>query len=143
MSEGRYDRNDGQISMEDTYVKHYMYALDRLQTCWVNETGFNAQKFNLQLLYLIRLLPDKKKQREILQNWANLLDDGTQGLGLTQDEIRAYSGMEVVTDLIMFVCDAFELINVDITGPATSKQYEKAHLVLPEFDPDKAEIQVP
>ena len=71
-SDNRYDRQEGTISMEDTFVKHFMYALDRLQTCWMNDTGFNEEKFNLQLLYLVRLLPDKEGQRTIMKQWRDI-----------------------------------------------------------------------
>jgi hypothetical protein len=60
--------------------------------------------------------------------------------GLSDGERQAYAGMEVVTELILFVCDAFELINTDITGPATSKQYKAAIIELPEMDAELPEI---
>jgi hypothetical protein len=140
-SDNRYDRQEGTISMEDTFVKHFMYALDRLQTCWINDSGFNKEKFNLQLLYLVRLLPDKPQQNKILESWGKSQDEMKALIpGLSDGERQAYAGMEVVTELILFVCDAFELINTDITGPATSKQYKAAIIELPEMDAELPEI---
>lgn len=141
MSDGRYDRADGQISMEDTYVKHYMYALDRLQSCWVNDSGFNKDKFNLQLLYLIRLLPDKIVQKKILKGWNESINQSKDDMpNLTEAEIQSFAGMEVVTELILFVCDAFELINTDIVGPATTKQYQREVIQLQEMPEDIIKI---
>ena len=140
-SDNRYDRQEGTISMEDTFVKHFMYALDRLQTCWINDTGFNKDKFNLQLLYLVRLLPDKPQQNKILESWGKSQEEMmTLMPNLSTGERQAYAGMEVVTELILFVCDAFELINTDITGPATSKQYKDAIIQLPDMTTDHPEI---
>lgn len=119
--------------MEDTFVRHFMYALDRLQSTWSGDTGLDEKKFNMQLLYLIRILPDRKKQTEIFQQWAKAQDD-MAGMDFSKAERKAFAGMEVVTELILFVCDAFELINTDITGPATSKQYQDAVLQLPEME---------
>ena len=146
MGDGRYD-NDGKLSMEDTFVKHFMFALDRLQTTWMGpEGGLNQEKFNLQLLYLIRLLPDIRKQEEILRKWGQLQE--TRVEGLSQSELKVYAGMEVVSEVIRFICDSFELINTDIIGPATSKQYNDSIIEIPDYDdgfkpevPSKPEVK--
>lgn len=131
--DSRYEKTEGTISMEDTFVRHFMYALDRLQSTWSGEGGLDEKKFNMQLLYLIRILPNRKKQSEIFKQWDKAQAD-MGGMAFSPAERKAFAGMEVVTELIMFVCDAFELINTDITGPATSKQYQDAVLQLPEMD---------
>jgi hypothetical protein len=138
--DSRYEKTEGTISMEDTFVRHFMYALDRLQSTWSGDSGLDERKFNMQLLYLIRILPDKKKQESIFKQWKEAKDD-MGDLPFSEGERRAYAGMEIVTELILFVCDAFELINTDITGPATSKQYQDAVLQLPDMeDTDPLEI---
>ena len=140
MADNRYDQTDGSISLEGRFVEHYFRALDSLQGCWNNDSGFNKNRFNQQLLYLIRLLPDKKRQREILQQWGEAQDATKLIPNLTDGERQSYAGMEVVTELVLFVCDAFELINSDITGPATSKQYRDAALQVPDMTLDPPEI---
>lgn len=130
----RYDSNEGSISLEGRFVEHYFRALDALQGCWNNDSGFKTERFNQQLLYLIRLLPDKSKQKEILQKWGEAQEDIKIIMPhLSNSERQSYAGMEVVTELVLFVCDAFELINSDITGPATSKQYREAALQIPDM----------
>jgi hypothetical protein len=138
MADTKYDRSaEGTVSLEETMVRHFFYGLDRLQTCWVNDTGFNKEKFNLQLLYLIRLLPNKTKQAEIMTAWNSSLEEFEKLMpALSPSERQSYAGMEVVTEIVMFVCQAFDLINEDILGPATSKQYQDAVIELPDM-PEK------
>jgi hypothetical protein len=131
-SSGSYDSKDGVMTMEGVYVQHYMKAMDKLQEAWMGEKGFDRDKFNAQLLYLMRLLPDKKKQKEILINWLESKTAHEQ-MGLSANETQMFSGMEVVTEVVLFVCQAFELVNEDIIGPATAKQYQNAAIVLPEM----------
>lgn len=132
--DNRYDSSEGAISLEGRFVEHYFRALDELQKCWNNDSGFKKERYNLQLLYLIRLLPDKTKQKDILRRWGEAQEDIDKLMpSLSQAERQSYAGMEVVTELVLFVCDAFELINSDITGPATSKQYREAVLQIPDM----------
>jgi hypothetical protein len=139
MADERYSENDSSISLEGRFVEHYFRALDALQTCWNNDSGFKQDRFNQQLLYLIRLLPDKIQQDRILKQWGEA-QEATKGIsGLTDAERHSYAGMEVVTELVLFVCDAFELINSDINGPATSKQYRDIAVQMP--DPN-AEVEL-
>lgn len=140
MPDNRYDQTDGSISLEGRFVEHYFRALDSLQGCWNNDTGFKKEQFNLQLLYLIRLLPDKNKQKDILEQWGEAQAATKLIHNLTEGERQSYAGMEVVTELVLFVCDAFELINSDITGPATSKQYRDAALQVPDMTTEPPEI---
>ena len=126
MVDTKYENIDGSISLEGRFVNHYFDALDKLQGCWNTDSGFNKERFNQQLLYLIRLLPDKRKQREILELWGEASAATKQIPNLTDAERQSYAGMEVVTEVVLFVCDSFELINNDITGPGTSKQYRDA-----------------
>jgi len=135
---GGYDTKDGVMTMEGVYVQHYMKALDKLQETWMGEGGMDRERFNIQLLYLMRLLPDKKKQKEILIKWSDSKKEH-ELMGLDRNEIQTFAGMEVVTEVIMFVCQAFELVNEDIIGPATAKQYQNAAIVLPEM-PTEQEV---
>jgi hypothetical protein len=111
-----------------------MFALDRLQSCWINETHTFLQKpFNLQLLYLIRILPDKEQQKKILKQWNDTITEAQELMpSLEKGEHQAYAGMEIVTELMLFVCNNFDLLNVNITGPATAKQWQKAVIEIPD-----------
>ena len=143
MSDAKYDKSDSSISMEAVYVQHYMLALDRLQSCWTAVDDFNKDKFNLQLLYLIRLLPNRAKQNEIMAKWQESLDESKQIMpSLSDRERQAFAGMEIVTELVLFVCDAFELINEDIMGPATSYLVKDPEIELCDPPNDDGVIQL-
>jgi hypothetical protein len=124
---------DGVLSLEGILVKSFFIGLDRLQSTWMGES-FDQKKFNLQLLYLIRTVPDRKTQKKILENWDRAQRETKAIPGLDERETVAYVGMEVVTEIIMFVCSAFELINTDITGPATTKQMQRASIEVPDYE---------
>ena len=136
-TDGRYERKEGVLSMESTFVQHFMYALDRLQETWNSPEGFSKEKFNMQLLYLVRLLPDKPKQKEILSQWSSAKSDIDKIFpSLSESDRQAYAGMEIVTELIIFICDAFDLVHTDIPGPATAKQFEAEATEMPsDFAP--------
>lgn len=127
--------DDTELSLEQSYLKVYWRALDNLQTCWMGEGGFQRDKFNQQLLFLIRLLPDRKTQEKIMQIWSKGTIDikDIEGIKLSQDEVSMYAGMEIVTETVLFIGKAFELINEDITGPSTSKEYQRAAIEIPDF----------
>jgi hypothetical protein len=142
MQNDNHYESDSGITLETRFVEHFMFALDRLQSCWINETHTFLQKpFHLQLLYLIRILPDKKKQTDILVQWNATIEEAKElmpSLGI--EEHQAYAGMEIVTELMLFVCNNFDLLNVDITGPATAKQWQKAVLEVPDMTAEPPEI---
>ena len=85
------------------------------------------------------MLPNRETQKMILSKWAKAAQETRavaelDGIGLDADEITAYSGMEVVTETILFIVQAFELIHDDITAPATSKEYQRAVIEVPDMD---------
>jgi len=126
----------GKASLEETIVRHFFYSLDDLKSTWINQDGeFNRDAFNLQILYLIRTLPNREKQKEILDKWFAAQKENIEMGSLSKNEVIAYSGMEVVTEIVMFICDAFKLITTDITGPATGEQYNEVPNIQ---DPDIA-----
>ena len=123
------------MSMDSIFVQHYMESLQSLQSTWLNsEDPADASHFELQLDYLIRLIPDFKTQDEILDRRQiefkrMKADKGRYG----EFEIQMRSGLVVVTYLIQFICNSFDLLHVDIVGPATSKQYRDAILEIPDM----------
>ena len=128
-----------ETSLEDSFTNVYWRALGNLQSCWMGDSGFDPRKFNQQLLFLIRLLPDKTKQEAILRIWADAARETKaaaelDGIGLDKDEITSYAGMEIVTETVIFIVQAFELIHTDIIAPATSKEYQRAVLEVPDMD---------
>ena len=139
-SSGRYDTADGKMSMESVFVEHFMRALDDLRKSWMSEDEFNSAKFTMSRLYLIRVLPNKKRQIAIIKQWSEGKSelDNMPGLHLSEKEKQAYAGMEIVTEIVLFICEAFELVNFDITGPATTKEYQNAVLEIPDMPQDES-----
>lgn len=136
--------SDTETSLEDSFTNVYWRALGNLQSCWMGDSGFDSRKFNQQLLFLIRLLPDKDKQDAILKVWADAVKETAavaelDGIGLDKSEITSYAGMEVVTETVLFIVQAFELIHNDITAPATSKEYQRAVLEVPDMPEERVE----
>jgi hypothetical protein len=86
-------------------------------------------------------LPDRKKQAAILKQWGEAQEETKQIPGLDPDEVIVYVGMEIVTEIVLFVCDAFELINTDIVGPATSKQYQRATIEIPDMEQNELVVK--
>lgn len=136
MEEAFGKESESVLSLEGILVKSFFIGLDRLQSTWMGD-NFDQKKFNLQLLYLIRTVPDKKRQNKILANWYKAQEETNTIPGLDKSETMAYVGMEVVTEIILFVCDAFELINTDITGPATTKQMQRASIEVPDYEEEE------
>jgi len=119
------------MSLEGIFITHLFSYIDRLQEAWMGEDssgfdGFNIHKFEHQVLFLIRLLPDKKKQEDIMNAWmGGIRDDEKKWKNMETNQRVAFAGMEAVTEIILFICSAFDLIHTDVTGPATNKQYLK------------------
>ena len=130
------------VSLETSFVNMFFVALDRLQMCWMDEKGFDRGKFSLQISYLIHLLPDKQKQKEVLRQW-NKSHTELEEMNFTDAEKTAYAGMDVVTEIIIFLCQAFDLTHEDIVGPATIKQYQKESLVIPDIPTELVDVPEP
>ena len=134
------------MSMDTVFVIHYMDALKELQNTWLNKEGMNKDTFGLQLEYIIRLIPDEAVQAKIQAKRKELKKEYDKD----QDEwadVRA--GLVVVTEIINFICSAFDLMHMDIVGPATSKQYRDKDIEIPDMaietispmEPKKAEAK--
>lgn len=120
------------ISAEGIFIDHYMKALSALQTTWLNYDGqepLDVNKFNLQMQYLIRLLPDKATQDKIREEYekqiAYFKDKNSQDK--TAD---AKAGLIVVTELIRFITTSFDLLHYDVVGPVCDAQFIPASDVL-------------
>lgn len=133
MAENNYDSSTGTISPEGIVVKHFMEQISLLPQTWMNENGFNKQQFNLQIGFLIRHLPDKAMQKKAMDTWNKKLAEYKE---FDRQEMTAFAGMDVVTELMQFVYEAFDLINVDVVGPATSKQIRDSSIEIPDMEED-------
>ena len=118
------------MSMDTVFVIHYMDALKELQNTWLNKEAMNKDAFHLQLEYIIRLIPDREVQKKIHDEKDKLQDEYERAHD-NYAETRA--GLVVVTEIINFICSAFDLMHMDIVGPATSKQYRDKDIEIPDM----------
>ena len=98
----------------------------------MGEGGFDRQRFNLQISFLIRHLPDPSTQKKAMERWDELTLE-YKSKNFDAQETAAFAGMAVVSDLLQFVYAAFELINWDIIGPATTKQFQESVIEIPDL----------
>jgi len=136
------------VSLEDSFLKFYLSALDKFQNTWLGDSGFESDKFNRQLFFLISLLPDENKQNQLIQKWAESQESYKEYPGLSKEEAIFLTGQRVTTSIIQFLVQSLELATQDITGPATSdlievpelvteKQFRRADVTLPEISPEE------
>jgi hypothetical protein len=118
------------VSLESEYLRFFLDALSQLPKIWLERDGegnrkFDPATFNLQLLYLIRILPNSEEQDEIIRRWGNSSTTfKNTGLKLSDVEIQAYAGMEIVTSLIIYITQALDLVSEDVVAPGTDKEFE-------------------
>jgi hypothetical protein len=131
MSSDRKGSGESEQTLEQQFTDLYFDALRSLQKLWLGDTAFSEKKFQQQVFFLIRLLPNKKEQMRIIQAWDKEITE-LKLQNLKKEEIQFYAGLGVVTETVLFIGQAFDLINEDITAPATSKEYRRAELEIPE-----------
>jgi hypothetical protein len=135
-SQGTQSQASGVMSLESVFIQHYMNAMTALQNCWLyseSDDGIDVNKFNIQLEYLIRLIPDADTQKKIRKEQDAAIKSFTEN---NLDHPLERAGLVVVTHLIEFICSSFDMIHIDIVGPATSKQYRDAILEIPDMPPE-------
>jgi|APFre7841882654_1041346.scaffolds.fasta_scaffold64847_2 hypothetical protein len=133
VSDSGYDTSGGNVSPEGIVVMHYMKQIDKIPETYLGEGGFNKEKFTLHVLFLIAHLPDENSRRTAKKRWddvATLLNKED----FNQWEVAATAGMEVISDIMQFIYSAFELIHIDVDGPATSKQFRDSMIEIPDVD---------
>jgi hypothetical protein len=131
------------MSMEAVFVSLYVDALRKLESTWMDsENVVDEAHFNMQLEFLIRLIPNGEIQNTIRE-------ERDEQIKLFKDEDFAdqRAGLVVVTHLIKFLTQSFDLLHVDIWGPSISSQFRAATEVpdmpLPAPAPAAAIIQAP
>lgn len=126
-------QGSGQImSMDAVFVSHYMAALENLQRTWMetDHSTVDASKFHLQVEYLIRLIPDREIQKKITTERGEIFEKFKDD-GFDHPDVRA--GMVVITHLIEFICNSFDLLHLDIVGPGTARQFRDVILEIPDL----------
>jgi hypothetical protein len=135
---------DTQMSISERYAQHCLDALVQLRGTWMGDpnrpdpaditraTCLESEKFDYQIAYLIHMLPSKKKRDELLKTWIDLMQDDHQE---SSKEIHM-RGMQVVSEVYLFIVQNFDLVHVDGMGPATIKDYIKSEIELPDMQDD-------
>ena len=140
MAQKNYEHSDNSsISLKETFMKHFFYAMDDLRETWKDKQNLNQKEFNLDILYLISLIPNEKRQEHVLKKWSDAQDEHykiKENEHLSREEVVAYSGFAAITEIVKFLCESFELATEDITGPGTSAEY--VDIVDPMDLPDMA-----
>jgi hypothetical protein len=117
-------------SLEGLFLQHFLIALTKLQESM--RDGADEEKrwewFNLQSMYVLKLIPDRDQQEEILK-----LIDAKEA---EYKKNRTYTGeytagyvarLEVVTEVIMYLSNSLDLVNNDIIGSMTHRATAAAY----------------
>lgn len=128
------------LTPEAVFIGLYVDALRSLQRTWLDTEKMNPDSFTIQIVFLTRMIPDKSIRDTILEE----MDAVRQKYqGTSQEHYAEYhAGLTVVSHMIEFLCNSFDLVHTDISGPATSKQYRDAVLEIPDFVPPAKEQPV-
>ena len=130
------------VSAEGIFIDHYMKALTALQTTWLNYDGQNEldlNKFNLQMQYLIRLLPDHNTQEKVRKEYKKQIDHFKDENPQDKTaEVKA--GLVIVTELIRFITTSFDLLHYDCVGPVCDGQFVSSDVLeIPGMDGNNAQ----
>jgi hypothetical protein len=121
------------MSMEAVFVSLYVDALRKLESTWMDsEKVVDEAHFNMQLEFLIRLIPNEEIQNTIRK-------ERTEQIMIFKNEDfpEQRAGLVVVTHLIKFLTQSFDLLHTDIFGPSISSQF-RAATEIPDMPPSPA-----
>lgn len=106
-------------NIETAFLMHYLTALDRLQETFENpDTERPSLKFNLQLGYLLSLIPDRDRQFTIVTEMKQYRQQ-LEERGTCDEELDYYVGFFIVTEIIKFLNSSLDLTHTDILGSVT------------------------
>lgn len=132
-TDNKYTGSDEVVTLEGRFVQLYFDAIQDLPKCWMDGDRLNKAKYNQQIQFIIALIPFEDEQDKIFHAWhARTKELKATIPGMTEEELVFAANLVPVTKTMSFICANFELINTDITGPATSKQYRDSAVQMPE-----------
>lgn len=120
------------MTTDTIFVMHYMDGLKSLQSTWMEGNEINELAFGMQIDYLIRLIPNLEIQKTI-ENERKTIEEKLKKMVPKPDHIIERASLIVVTHFISFLCNSFDMLHIDINGPATSKQYRDAIVEIPDM----------
>jgi len=141
-TDNKYSGSDEVVTLEGRFVQLYFDAIQDLPKCWMDGDRLNKAKYNQQIQFIIALIPFEDQQDIIFHAWEKRKRELKATIpDMTEDELAFAANLVPVTKTMSFICANFELINTDIIGPATSKQYRDAAVQMPEsMTPPNVEI---
>lgn len=126
------------LTPEGIFISLYVDALRSLQRTWMDtEKPIDKDHFNIQIIFLTNMIPDafvRNRIRAEMDKVRTEYKNTDQGQYAEQ-----HAGLTVVTHMVEFLCNSFDLVHLDINGPATSRQYRDAVLEIPDYEPTKKE----
>jgi hypothetical protein len=139
----KYDGSEATVSIEGRFVQLYFDAIAKLPECWMGDQGLQRAKYNQQIQYLISLLPFEDEQDKIFAAWHKRKNEIKANMpDMREDELAFSANLVPVTKIMGFICANFELINTEIIGPATSKQYRDQAIQMPD-DMNVPKLEIP
>jgi len=135
MSDNSFTPNQGNavLTPEGIFISLYVDALRSLQRTWLDTETMNPDAFAIQIAFLTNMIPDTGIRETIWQEMKTVRQDYK---GTDQERHAEYhAGLTVVSHMVSFLCNSFDLIHTDIAGPATSRQFRDAVLEIPDYIP--------
>jgi hypothetical protein len=120
----------GGTSLEGLFLLHFLQALQKLQESMRDGEDPEArwEWFNLQVMYILHLIPDRDKQSEILELIDKKEAEYRQNKTYSGQYTAGYMArLEVVTGVIIYLSNSLDLVNDDIIGAMTHKAERAAY----------------
>ena len=115
-------------SVETLFLLHYLQALQKLQDTFLSPNAGDRGEdgnprtcnpplhlFNLQLAYILALIPDHDRQNSIKAEMREYKQH-LKTLGVKDDVIDYHAGFYIVTEIIKFLNSSLDLTHTDIIG---------------------------
>ena len=134
-----------QMTAEGTFIWMYIDAMSEFRHIWLEPKNgqIDERAFMLQVRFLINAIPNKQIRDGI---WKKL-NDKEEALkndplfpSDQKDFAKFHASVEVISDIVEFLCSAFQLTHSDIWGPATSNQFKDNRIIIPDMPTENPEV---
>jgi hypothetical protein len=130
------------MSLEGMFLNLYLEALRQLPLSWIGLKEINTNHFNFQMNYLLSLIPDESIRAKI----EALQTAEYEKYKKKQDQFAAQrSGFIVVSSIVDWLSQNFELVHNDIAGTVSAYEQDSAEYVpssMEEIEGDNEEVVV-
>lgn len=125
-------------AVEQSIIDRYQNDIDDLKQLWLGADTVDKRKLGLHIEFIISKIPFEDTRKKIKETRAKLEKEfkASADPAIRQDaEIRA--SFAAVTGVMEFIFEKFELVHEDITGPGTSREYQKAIVEIPDMPTER------